>query len=81
MNNNNIYYYDGENFVLISIGNLPTASAEVSGVMKLYNVKGNNTDGTISQFLFTQEINKKIEMNVDEQKETVIFGYDLENRV
>ena len=67
--------------MLIGIGNLPTASAEVPGVMKLYNAKGNNTDGTISQFLFTQEINKKIEMNVDEQKETVIFGYDLENRV
>ena len=80
-NKNNIYYYDGENFVLIGIGNLPTASAEVPGIMKLYNAKGNNTDGTISQFLFTQEINKKIEMNVDEQKETVIFGYDLENRV
>lgn len=81
LNNNNIYYYNGENFVLIGIGNLPTASTEVPGIMKLYNAKGNNTDGTISQFLFTQEINKKIEMNVDEQKETVIFGYDLENRV
>ena len=60
---------------------LPTASAEVSGIMKLYNTKGNNVDGAISQFTFTQEINKKIEMGVDEEKETVIFGYDLENRV
>ena len=49
--------------------------------MKLYNTKGNNVDGTISQFIFTQEINKKIEMGMDEEKETVIFGYDLENRV
>ena len=60
---------------------LPTASAEVSGITKLYNAKGNNVDGAISQFTFTQEINKKIEMGVDEEKETVIFGYDLENRV
>ena len=60
---------------------LPTASAEVSGITKLYNAKGNNVDGAISQFTFTQETNKKIEMGVDEEKETVIFGYDLENRV
>ena len=60
---------------------LPTASAEVSGITKLYTAKGNNVDGAISQFTFTQEINKKIEMGVDEEKETVIFGYDLENRV
>ena len=60
---------------------LPTASAEMSGITKLYNAKGNNVDGAISQFTFTQEINKKIEMGVDEEKETVIFGYDLENRV
>ena len=80
-NPNHIYYYNGADYVVVGAGELPTASAEVSGIMKLYNTKGNNVDGTISQFIFTQEINKKIEMDVNVEKETVIFGYDLENRV
>lgn len=72
---------DGSLNKIAKADELPTASAEVSGITKLYNAKGNNVDGAISQFTFTQEINKKIEMGVDEEKETVIFGYDLENRV
>ena len=80
-NPNHIYYYNGADYVVVGAGELPTASAEVSGIMKLYNTKGNNVDGTISQFIFTQEINKKIEMDVNVEKESVIFGYDLENRV
>ena len=80
-NPNHIYYYNGVDYVVVGAGELPTASAEVPGIMKLYNTKGDNVDGTISQFIFTQEINKKIEMDVNVEKETVIFGYDLENRV
>lgn len=80
-NPNHIYYYNGVDYVVVGAGELPTATAEVPGIMKLYNTKGNNTDGAISQFAFTQEINKKIEMDIDTDKETVIFGYDLEHRV
>ena len=80
-NPNHIYYYNGVDYVVVGAGELPTATAEVPGIMKLYNTKGNNTDGAISQFVFTQEINKKIEMDIDTDKETVIFGYDLEHRV
>ena len=80
-NPNHIYYYNGVDYVVVGAGELPTASAEVPGIMKLYNTKGDNVDGAISQFAFTQEINKKIEMDIDVGKETVIFGYDLENRV
>lgn len=72
LNNNNIYYYDGENFVLIGIGNLPTASAEVSGIMKLYNTKGNNVDGTMTQKAITDELNQKLEAFVD--GETIVFS-------
>ena len=50
-------------------------------LVKLYDGLGNNVDGTISQLAITQEINKKVEMNVDAEKETITFGYDLENRV
>lgn len=71
-NKNNIYYYDGENFVLIGIGNLPTASAEVSGIMKLYNTKGNNVDGTMTQKAITDELNQKLEAFVD--GETIVFS-------
>ena len=80
-NPNHIYYYNGVDYVVIGAGELPTASSEVAGVMKLYNNKGDNIDGAISQFAFTQEINKKIEMSVDTGKETIYFGHDLENPV
>ena len=80
-NPNHIYYYNGVDYVVIGAGKLPTASSEVAGVMKLYNNKGDNIDGAISQFAFTQEINKKIEMSVDTGKETIYFGHDLENPV
>lgn len=80
-NPNHIYYYNGVDYVVIGAGELPTASSEVAGIMKLYNTIGNNTDGAISQFAFTQEINKKIEMSVDVDKEIVYFGHNLENPV
>ena len=80
-NPNHIYYYNGVDYVVIGAGELPTASSEVAGVMKLYNNKGDNIDGAISQFAFTQEINKKFEMSVDTGKDTIYFGHDLENPV
>ena len=71
-NKNNIYYYDGENFVLIGIGNLPTASADTAGVVKMYNVTGSNEDGTMTQKSITEELEKKVEVSVD--GETVFFN-------
>ena len=71
-NKNNIYYYDGENFVLIGIGNLPTASADTAGVVKMYNVTGSNEDGTMTQKSITEELEKKVEVSVD--GETVFFS-------
>ena len=71
-NKNNIYYYDGENFVLIGIGNLPTASADTAGVVKMYNVTGSNEDGTMTQKSITEELEKKVEVSVN--GETVFFS-------
>ena len=71
-NKNNIYYYDGENFVLIGIGNLPTASADTAGVVKMYNVTGSNEDGTMRQKSITEELEKKVEVSVN--GETVFFS-------
>lgn len=72
LNNNNIYYYDGENFVLIGIGSLPTASADTAGVVKMYNVTGSNEDGTMTQKSITEELEKKVEVSVN--GETVFFS-------
>ena len=72
LNNNNIYYYDGEIFVLIGIGNLPTASADTAGVVKMYNVTGSNEDGTMTQKSITEELEKKVEVSVN--GETVFFS-------
>ena len=71
-NKNNIYYYDGEKFVLIGIGNLPTASADTAGVVKMYNVTGSNEDGTMTQKSITEELEKKVEVSVN--GETVFFS-------
>lgn len=67
--------------VIDGTGGIPEASVDTAGIVKLYDGLGNNVDGTISQLAITQEINKKVEMNVDAEKETITFGYDLENRV
>lgn len=66
-NTHNIYYYDGESFVLIGAGEIPTASADTAGVMKLYNELGNNTDGTITQAKITSELNHKVSASVEEE--------------
>ena len=71
-NKNSIYYYDGENFVLVGIGNLPTASADTAGVVKMYNVTGSNEDGTMTQKSITEELEKKVEVSVN--GETVFFS-------
>ena len=70
-NLNHIYYYNGADYVVVGAGELPTASAEVSGIMKLYNTKGNNVDGTMTQKAITDELNQKLEAFVD--GETVVF--------
>jgi hypothetical protein len=50
------------------------ATASVAGVVKLYNQTGQNTDGTMTQKAITDELNEKIEIQIDEATETVYFG-------
>lgn len=71
-NINNIYYYNGEEYVMIGAGEIPTASTEVPGVMKLYNTIGNNIDGTMTQKAITDELSQKLEASVD--GETIVFS-------
>lgn len=72
-NTNDLYYYNGVEFVLIGPGSLPTASAETAGIMKLYSTTGENVDGTMTQKAITDYLNTKVSASVNLEDETVIF--------
>lgn len=77
--NNKIYHFDGVEYVLLD-GNLPVASSMTAGIMKLYDNTGINIDGTMTQRAITDELDDKIEMIVNPETETIIFGYDIVDR-
>lgn len=68
-----IYYYNG-GYVSID-DTLPTASAEVAGILKLYNETGNNTDGAMTQKATTEELKKKVEASVDADNEMLLLFF------
>lgn len=70
---NNIYIYDGSKFEELG-GQVSNASSATAGIMKLYGELGQNTDGTMTQKAITDELNDKIEIQIDEQSETISFG-------
>ena len=72
-----LYIYDGINYHQISgaAGSLPTATAEVPGIMKLYNTIGNNEDGTMTQKAITDELDDKVEIQLNKDEELLIFTY------
>lgn len=72
-NTNDLYYYNGVEFVLIGPGSLPTASAETAGIMKLYSTTGENVDGTMTQKAITDGLNTKVSASVNLEDETVVF--------
>ena len=67
-----LYYYNGEAFSAIT-EKIPSATASVSGLVKLYTTLGDNTDGTITQKAITEALNKKVELILKEDDELVIF--------
>lgn len=72
-----LYTYNGVSYEAQN-SRLPNATAEIAGAVKLYDVKGNNVDGTITQRLFTEEINEKFEMDVIKDEEMIIFDTDID---
>lgn len=72
-NTNDLYYYNGVEFVLIGPGSLPAASTETAGIMKLYSTTGENVDGTMTQKAITDELNTKISASVNLEDETIVF--------
>ena len=68
-----IYYFNGEEYLPIE-AHLSAASAEMPGVMKLYNTTGQNTDGTMTQKSITDELNLRTKMDIDADDELLIFS-------
>lgn len=72
-----MFVFDGEKYVSAGGKQIANATSEIPGIMKLYDTLGQNTDGTITQRLFTDEINQKIEMDVVPEDEMLIFDHDI----
>lgn len=70
---NNIYFYNGVKYEKVE-GQVSSATATSAGIMKLYNEKGQNIDGTMTQKAITDELNEKIEVQIDEEAEMITFG-------
>lgn len=68
-----MYYYDGTSYNAVSNYEIPTASATISGVMRLYDTLGYNTDGTMTQKAITKELEEKFEVTLDTSEEMIIF--------
>lgn len=54
----------------------PLASAEISGIMKLYDSVGQNTDGTMTQKAISDELDDKVEIALNIEEEMIIFTHD-----
>ena len=72
-----IYAYNGVSYETPN-GSLPNATAELAGAVKLYDTKGQNIDGTMTQRAITNELNEKFEMDVVEEEEMVVFDIDID---
>lgn len=71
---NQLYHYNGDFFNEIG-AKVPTASAELPGVLKLYYGTGQNVDGTMTQKAITDELDTKVELTLKEEEELVIFSF------
>ncbi len=71
-----LYFYNGHNYEAQKTS-LPNATADLAGIMKLYDQTGYNTDGAMTQRAITDELDDKFEMTVHEEEEMIIFGTDL----
>ena len=58
------YIYDNGAYQSVS-ADVPNASIEVPGIMKLYKTIGQNEDGTMTQKSITDEIEKKMSAEVE----------------
>ena len=73
LNTNEMYHFNGESYVEIG-SKIPTASAELPGILKLYTSTGQNEDGTMTQKAITDELDTKVELTLKEEEELIIFS-------
>ena len=69
-----LYYYDGIQYQNIG-GSIPTATANKAGIMKLYDTLGDHTDGTMTQKAITDELGDKVEVEINQDEELLVFSY------
>ena len=69
-----IYFYDGTQYVPIQ-DSLVTATAEIAGVVKLYDSTGYNTDGTMTQKAITDELDLRYKAEIDSSNELLVFSF------
>ena len=72
LKNGQMYHYTGTNYQKIE-GNLPVASDINPGIFKVYSTTGDNEDGTMTQKAITAALNRKVEVDVDDTGEILIF--------
>lgn len=69
------YFYNGS---FIAVSSQPArANDSTYGVLKLYSILGQNTDGTMTQKAITDELNEKIEISLNIDEELLIFDNDI----
>lgn len=76
LSDNGLYHHDGNEYIAIgggAGGKIPSATATVPGIMKLYNTVGQNEDGTMTQKAITDELDDKVEVSVNLDEELLIF--------
>ena len=71
--NGQLFYFNGINYERIGAGAVPTANAKQAGIMKLYDSIGDNEDGTMTQKAITDELDDKVEIDLNEHEEMLIF--------
>lgn len=73
---NKFYYFDEETSRFLTPpgnGTIGAASENVAGIMKLYSKTGSNEDGTMTQKAITEELSEKIEIELNQDLEMLIF--------
>lgn len=69
-----LYFFDGEQYIAIQ-DNLVTATAEIPGVVKLYDTTGYNIDGTMTQKAITNELELRYKAKIDSNNELLVFSF------
>lgn len=57
----------------LGTSDLPLASDETPGIMKLYDTVGDNTDGTMTQAAIADELDDKVEMALNIEEELLVL--------